>query len=132
MSGRLIDDGVRLLGIVLIGAIVLFLLTPIVVTAVMAFDARAYLGPLPPPALSLRWFAQFFSDDYFLRGLSTSIQLAVLSVAVALCVGVATAFAVERASFAGKEALISFFLSPLLVPPVVTGFALCCSSLILV
>jgi putative spermidine/putrescine transport system permease protein len=124
MSGRLIDDGVRLLGIVLIGAIVLFLLTPIVVTAVMAFDARAYLGPLPPPALSLRWFAQFFSDDYFLRGLSTSIQLAVLSVAVALCVGVAAAFAVERASFAGKEALISLFLSPLLVPPVVTGFAL--------
>ena len=77
MSGRLLDDGFRLLGLVMIGVIVCFLLTPIVVTAVMAFDARAYLGPLPPPALSLRWFAQFFSDDYFLRGLSTSVQLAV-------------------------------------------------------
>jgi putative spermidine/putrescine transport system permease protein len=124
MSGRLLDNGFRLLGLVMIGVIVCFLLTPIIVTVVMAFDARAYLGPLPPPALSLRWFAQFFSDDYFLRGLSTSVQLAVLSVTISLCVGVTTAFAVERASFAGKEVLISLFLSPLLVPPVVTGFAL--------
>jgi putative spermidine/putrescine transport system permease protein len=124
MGGRLIDDGLRLAGLVLIFVIISFLLTPIVVTIVMAFDARSYLGPLPPPALSFRWFAQFFSDDYFLRGLSTSVQLAVLSVTVALCVGVATAFAVDRTSFVGKEALISLFLSPLLVPPVVTGFAL--------
>ncbi|HUI17282.1 MAG TPA: ABC transporter permease [Alphaproteobacteria bacterium] len=124
MSGRALDNGLRLLGLVMIGVIVCFLVTPIFVTAVMAFDARPYLGPLPPPALSLRWFAKFFSDDYFLRGLGTSVELAVLSVTVSVCVGVATAIAVERASFRGKEALISFFLSPLIVPPVVTGFAL--------
>ena len=124
MSGRVVDDLMRLVGLVLIGVIVLFLLTPIIVTAIMAFDARSYLGPLPPPALSFRWFAQFFSDDYFLRGLATSVELAVLSVAVALCVGVATAVAVERTRFAGKDALTSLFLSPLIVPPVVTGFAL--------
>jgi putative spermidine/putrescine transport system permease protein len=124
MSGRVIDDLMRVIGLVLIGVIVLFLLTPIIVTTIMAFDARSYLGPLPPPALSLRWFAQFFSDDYFLRGLATSVELAVLSVAIALCVGVATAYAIERASFVGKDALTSLFLSPLLVPPVVTGFAL--------
>jgi ABC-type spermidine/putrescine transport system, permease component II len=124
MSGRLLDNGFRLLGLLLIGVIVCFLLTPIIVTVVMAFDARAYLGPLPPPALSFRWFEQFFSDDYFLRGLSTSVQLATLSVIVSLCVGVATAFAVDRTNFLGKEVLISLFLSPLIVPPVVTGFAL--------
>jgi len=124
MSGRLLDNGFRLLGLLLIGVIVCFLLTPIIVTVVMAFDARAYLGPLPPPALSFRWFEQFFSDDYFLRGLSTSVQLAILSVIVSLCVGVATAFAVDRTNFLGKEVLISLFLSPLIVPPVVTGFAL--------
>jgi putative spermidine/putrescine transport system permease protein len=124
MSGRGLDDGFRLLGALMIGVIVCFLLIPIVVTAVMAFDARAYLGPLPPPALSLRWFEQFFSDDYFLRGLGTSIQLAVASVTVSLLVGVATAIAVDRATFRGREALTSLFLSPLIVPPIVTGFAL--------
>src|SRR5437867_2848546 len=124
MSGRGLDDGFRLLGALMIGVIVCFLLIPIVVTVVMAFDARAYLGPLPPPAFSFRWFEQFFSDDYFLRGLGTSIQLAVASVTLSLLVGVATAFAIDRASFRGKEALTSLFLSPLIVPPVVTGFAL--------
>jgi putative spermidine/putrescine transport system permease protein len=124
MSGRLVDNVLRLVGLVAIGTIICFLLTPIVVTAIMAFDSRAYLGPLPPPSLSFRWFSQFFSDDYFLRGLGTSAQLAVLSVTISVCVGVATAFAVERMSFAGKEALVSLFLSPLVVPPVVTGFAL--------
>jgi putative spermidine/putrescine transport system permease protein len=90
----------------------------------MAFDARAYLGPLPPPALSLRWFRQFFSDDYFLKGLLTSVQLAFASVAVSLCAGVAAAFALDRMTVASKDALTSLFLSPLVVPPVVTGFAL--------
>jgi putative spermidine/putrescine transport system permease protein len=50
--------------------------------------------------------------------------LAALSVTVSVCVGVATACAVDRGTFAGKDALISLFLSPLIVPPVVTGFAL--------
>ena len=124
MSARLLDDAARLLGLVMIGIIICFLLTPIFVTALMAFDARAYLGPLPPPALSFRWFAQFFSDDYFLRGLATSAELAVIAVAVSLTVGVATAVALERWTFPAKDALVSFFLSPLLVPPVVVGFAL--------
>ena len=124
VSGRLVDNVLRLVGLITIGTVICFLLTPIVVTAIMAFDSRAYLGPLPPPSLSLRWFARFFSDDYFLRGLGTSAQLALLSVTISVCVGVATAFAVERMNFRGKEALVTLFLSPLVVPPVVTGFAL--------
>ena len=124
MSGRTLDNGFRLLALSMIVLIFCFLLTPIVVTVVMVFAARSYLGPLPPRAFSLRWFLQFFSDNYYLRGLSTSVELAGASVAVTLCVGVATAFALDRARFHGKEVLTSFFLSPLIVPPVVTGFAL--------
>ena len=124
MSGRIIDNSLRLLGLVLIGVVLLFLLTPIFVTVLMAFDSREYLGPLPPPSFSLRWFRQFFSDDYFLGGLVTSIELAVLAVIVSLSAGIATAVALERGKFRGKDALVSFFLSPLLVPPVVVGFAL--------
>lgn len=124
MTGRALDNGFRVIGLFLMGLILCFLVTPIVVTTIMAFDARAYLGPLPPPALSFRWFQKFFSDDYFLRGLGTSVELACASVAVTLCVGVATAFAVDQMSFKGKDALVSLFLSPLIVPPVVIGFAL--------
>jgi putative spermidine/putrescine transport system permease protein len=124
MTGRTLDNGFRVIGLLLMGLIACFLITPIVVTVIMAFDARAYLGSMPPPALSFRWFQKLLSDDYFLRGLGTSVELACASVTVTLCVGVATAFAVDRMRFKGKDALISLFLSPLIVPPVVTGFAL--------
>jgi putative spermidine/putrescine transport system permease protein len=124
MSGRWMDDGLRILCLAMIIAVVCFLLIPIAVTVVMAFDARAYLGPLPPPGFSLRWFRQFFADDYFLRGLGTSLQLAAASIMISLSVGVATAFAIDRGRFPGKEAAVALFLSPLIVPPVVTGFAL--------
>ena len=68
MSGRRSDDLARFLCVAMNCLVVLFLLTPIVVTAVMAFDSRDYLGPLPPPSLSFRWFVTFFSDSYFLKG----------------------------------------------------------------
>lgn len=35
------------------------------------------LGAFPPPALSLRWYATFFSDPYLLKGLKTSVELAI-------------------------------------------------------
>jgi putative spermidine/putrescine transport system permease protein len=124
MSGRLVDNFLRLFFKALNILIILFLLSPICVTALMAFDSREYLGTLPPPSLSFRWFEKFFSDSYFLNGLSTSLELAGLTVAISLCVGVATAYAVDRLQFRAKDVLVSFFLSPLVVPPVVIGFAL--------
>jgi putative spermidine/putrescine transport system permease protein len=124
MIGRKLDDLFGWLGTAMIAIIACFLLTPIIVTIVMAFDARPYLGSLPPPALSTRWFEKFFSDDYFLRGLGTSVELAILSVVISLGVGVATAVALDRWSPRAKEALSTLFLSPLIVPPVVIGFAL--------
>jgi hypothetical protein len=45
MSARLLDNGFRLLGLVMIGTVICFLLTPIFVTILMAFDSREYLGP---------------------------------------------------------------------------------------
>ena len=55
---------------------VIFLALPILVAIGMAFDSRPYLAAFPPPSLSLQWFERFFSDNYFLRGLKTSLLLA--------------------------------------------------------
>src|SRR6516225_12095739 len=97
------DDMFSVVGFVMNGIIVAFLIIPFIVTMIMAFDARPYLGPLPPPALSTRWFSKFFSDDYFLRGLGVSLQLALISVVLSLSVGVVTAVALDRSGLRVRE-----------------------------
>jgi putative spermidine/putrescine transport system permease protein len=121
---RLIDGLARSSALTLVGVSIVFLLLPLLVTTLMSFDARSYLGPLPPPALSTRWFQRFFSDSYYLRGLQTSLLLAAASVAVSVVAGVSVAVFLDRFNFVGKQAFATLFLSPLVVPPVVIGFAL--------
>jgi putative spermidine/putrescine transport system permease protein len=103
---------------------VAFLVLPIMVSVSMSFDSRTYLGPFPPPGLSLQWYENFFTDAYFLNGLKTSIILATIAAVISTSVGVTAALVLDRYEFPGKAALAAFFLSPLIVPAVVIGFAL--------
>ena len=120
LSDRFAGTGVNL--VIAVGLI--FLIAPLLVTALLAFDARDYLGPLPPPALSLHWFAKLFSQDYVAKGLTTSLEIALLTTVLNVVIGTAAAVGLERGAFPGKQVLLSAFLSPLIVPAVVTGFAL--------
>ncbi|MGR9353775.1 ABC transporter permease [Rhizobium leguminosarum] len=107
-----------------IGLGLAFLAIPLVITCLMAFDARTYLGPLPPPALSLHWFERLVSQADILTSLRTSLILAILTTVLSVTIGTAAAVGLTRGNFPGKAALTSAFLSPLIVPPVVIGFGL--------
>jgi putative spermidine/putrescine transport system permease protein len=124
MNSRWGDTAARLVVAAIIVIALLFLLAPLLITTLMAFDARGYLGPLPPPALSLRWFFRCFSQDTFGAGLRVSLALAVLAAGISAVAGAGAAIALEDAQFPGRGLLLGLFLSPLVVPAVVTGFAL--------
>jgi len=64
---------------VLLAASVLFLLVPIIVSVVLSFDNRQFLGPFPPTQFSLRWYRSFLENPAYLEGLIVSLKLAVLS-----------------------------------------------------
>jgi len=121
---RVIDDvaGVTVTGMIV--ATVLLLLLPLAMTLSMSFDARDYLGPFPPSELSWRWYEKFFADPYLVKGLKTSLQLATLTALIATALGVSAAVALDRLPGRLAELAISLFLSPLIVPGVVIGFAL--------
>ena len=118
-------DNIGLIALIAIGVLTLvFLVMPIMVSVSMSFDSRTYLGPFPPPGLSLQWYENFFSDQYFLNGLKMSLILACIAAVVSTTVGVTAALVLDRYDFPGKAAIAAFFLSPLIVPAVVIGFAL--------
>ena len=103
---------------------IVFMLAPLVMSAIMSFDARTYLGSFPPPDLSLRWYKEFFNTDIFVRGLRVSLVLALISATISTVAGASAALALDRYQFPGKELLTALFLSPLIMPGVVLGFGL--------
>lgn len=124
MSKSLQDTAWRALTLLMMGLSLVFLVAPLAVTALLSFDSRTFLGPLPPPSLSFQWYERFFSDPVLLQGLKTSLLLAALVTTIATAAGVAIAIVLTSFRFRGRELILSFLLSPLVVPPVVLGFGL--------
>ena len=121
---RWIDDIGYTTVLLIMAVTLLFLIAPIIVSVMMSFDGRGYLGKFPPPSYALDWYQNFFSDSFYLNGLKTSIILAIIATVVSTAAGVSAAIVLDRYDFPGKQALEALFLSPLVVPAVVIGFAL--------
>jgi putative spermidine/putrescine transport system permease protein len=99
-----------------------FILAPIVIVCIVAFTPEGYLS-LPTNGLSLRWFRVIADYPEFVRAFRDSLWLAALSSTIAVLFAVPAALAVARYRFAGREAVLGFFMSPLMIPHVVLGIA---------
>lgn len=121
---RYLDNAAAWLSVANLIIVMLFLVFPIIVAITMSFDGREYLGRFPPPVYSLHWYERFISDTYYLTGLATSLKLAIIATIVSTAAGVCTAIALDRYEGPGKQTLETLFLSSLVVPAVVIGFAL--------
>ena len=104
-------------------AAVVFLMLPIVITVVVAFSASP-VYTLPPPSWSLRWFANLQTKSGLMDAVMLSLNLAAVSTAVSLILGTAAAIAVARGRFAGRRAVATFVVSPLMMPGLVLGVAM--------
>ena len=104
-------------------AAVAFLMTPLVVTVAVSFGSSAVFS-LPPPAWSMRWYERVWASRDLWPAVFTSLQIAALSTAAALILGTLCAIAVVRARFPGREALVTFLVSPLMLPGLVIGIAM--------
>jgi putative spermidine/putrescine transport system permease protein len=101
---------------------VAFILAPIAIVCIVAFTPEGYLS-LPTNGLSLRWFRAIADYPEFVRALRDSLWLAALSSTIAVLFAVPAALAIARHRFAGREAMLAFFMSPLMIPHVVLGIA---------
>jgi putative spermidine/putrescine transport system permease protein len=99
-----------------------FVLAPIAIVCAVAFTPEGYLS-LPTNGLSLRWFRAIADYPEFVRAFRDSLWLAALSSTIAVLFSIPAALAIARYSFAGREAVLAFFMSPLMIPHVVLGIA---------
>lgn len=101
---------------------IVFILAPLVVVCLVAFTPEAYLA-MPTTRWSLRWFRAIWASD-FIPAFRTSVWVAGAAATLALVISVPAAIATARFRFRGRDVLVAYFLSPLMVPHVVLGVAL--------
>lgn len=108
---------------ILVLLILFFILFPLVMIAVTAFGEKTIIQ-FPITGFSLQWFTKAFGSASLMGALRFSFVLAILSSVVALVIGFPASYALTRKATQANEWLLSFFLSPSLIPGIVLGFAL--------
>lgn len=103
--------------------VVIFLMTPLIVTVAVSFGNSAVFT-LPPPEWSFRWYERLANTRGLWPSLVTSLQIAALSTAISLVIGTLCAIAITRGRFLGREAIATFLISPLMLPGLVIGIAM--------
>lgn len=108
-----------------------FLFLPLAIVAAFAFNDAPYPAP-PWRGFTLDWFLGnaragrrgLFADTALLGSLWTSVVVACWVTLLAVLVGTANAFLIERTQFRGKSALSLLMLAPLVIPGVILGISI--------
>jgi spermidine/putrescine transport system permease protein len=112
-------------------AFFVFLFLPLAVVAVFAFNDANYPAP-PWRGFTLDWFVGngargrvgLFADRPLLASIATSGLVATWVTLLAVTVGTANAFLLERARFRGRSVLSLAMLAPLVIPGVILGISI--------
>jgi putative spermidine/putrescine transport system permease protein len=100
------------------GLVCLFLVAPIAAIVPLSFSSGAFLH-YPLPGLSLRWYEEFFSSQFWLPALWNSLFVGSVSTLLAMVLGTAAAIGLWRTRFFGHRAALAIIAAPMVVPPII-------------
>jgi putative spermidine/putrescine transport system permease protein len=104
-------------------AVLAFLVAPLAIVFVFAFDSSPFIH-FPPTGFTLGWFEKFLTGSGFLKSFVLSLQVAAGTVALSAVLGTGAALALARGTIPGSAVLVSVLLSPLMLPAILSGFAM--------
>ena len=100
-----------------------FLLNIVFMVLTVAVDSIAtrWFGTLLPEGFTLHWYAQAWNEFQLSHIMIVTLEVVASVVILAILLGVPAAYALARAKFPGKRAVLLLILIPMLVPPVTYG-----------
>lgn len=110
-------------GKALVVAVLGFIILPALVVTIASFNDKALLS-FPPRELSLRWFYNAVNYRDFRTGFHNGLIVMLASSFIALIVGSAFAFVIDRYNFRGKQTLEGLLVAPLVVPHFTVGLGI--------
>ena len=105
------------------GAFVLYLIGPLVVMGVTAFNTSAFPRVTPFECFSVEWFGALANDERLLDGLRNSLYIGLGVVCLAVPTGLAGALLLTRLPDRTKPWCYTMLVSPILIPGVVLGIS---------
>ncbi|MFF5204517.1 ABC transporter permease [Streptosporangium sp. NPDC000396] len=96
---------------------------PLLIVLLNSFNADRTFG-WPPSGFTSRWWEAAWNSSGVRDALWTSIQAGLGATAIALVLGTMVAFAIQRYSFFGRNAVSLLIVLPIALPGIVTGIAL--------
>jgi len=110
------------LGKVWLGLILFFLYAPIVIMALMSFNASQFYQL--PFEFSLDWYRALAGNEALKEAAIRSVLIAVVTTIIATALGSAAAIALFRHEFRGKRVLQVLLFPPIAIPWLITGTAM--------
>mgnify|MGYP002468112472 CR=1 FL=1 len=110
------------LGKLWLALILFFLYAPIVVMAVMSFNASQYYQL--PFEFSMKWYEKLAGNQEIIDAATRSIMIALITTVIATILGTAASVALFRFEFRGKRFLQIMLFPPIAIPWLITGTAM--------
>ncbi|MGV8895960.1 MAG: ABC transporter permease [Rhodoglobus sp.] len=108
---------------VVTGVVLAIVYLPLLVVFVNSFSTSKNLT-WPPPGFTLEWWGKAFQNAGAMEAIGTSVQIALVSTAIALVLGTLISLALQRFTFFGRDAVSLLVILPIALPGIVTGIAL--------
>lgn len=113
----------RFLGYAYLALVCAFMLAPIAVVLAVSFSPTPVFD-LPTGGASLQWYRKLAELPGLWDSVRLSVEVAGIATACSLVLGTLCALGVLRGRFPGREGLLVFVLSPMMLPGVVLGIAM--------
>src|SRR5438045_8331447 len=116
-----LSEGITRIGLTLLtGAVLVFLVAPILTIVPLSFSSGSFFY-YPLPGFSLRWYEDFFSSSFWLPSLKNSLIVGVSATFLATVLGTLAALGIWRARFPAQALVLALLISPMVVPVVIVA-----------
>lgn len=113
----------KIIGRILCFLVFVFMMAPLVVVVITSFGTTRHVM-FPPRGFTLAWFEKAVNNREFLESIILSLKLSTLSVAVSCVLGTMVSLYFWKSGDRFKNIWESIFLSPIVVPTVISAVAL--------
>ena len=117
----------RVLYLAFCGAVLLFLIAPVLVVVPLSFNAEPYFTftegmlRLDDDAYSLRWYRAVAGDAGWRRALVNSVTIAVAATLLTTLLGTLAALGLTHPAMPGRTAVTGLLISPLVTPLIISA-----------